>query len=275
MNTNQHLELIERLDLQAEHHRVEHDGRKVSWRGFGAGTPIVLLHGGHGSWLHWAKNIEALAASHRVLVPDMPGFGESDTWPPEAGFAGFIDTIKQTLDKLTGAGTEIGLAGFSFGAVVASQLALQRSDVRRIALLGPAGHGERRRRTTGLVNWRAAEDHETMMADLARNLSTLMLHGPVDPLALEIHRHSCVHTRFRSKAAARTRLLATTLKQLDLPLLMLWGEDDPTGVPEELGPLLADARSERQWEIIRGAGHWVQFEAADAVNSRLLEWFQD
>jgi pimeloyl-ACP methyl ester carboxylesterase len=275
MNTDMHLELIERLELAAERYQVEHDGHKVSWRGFGSGTPVVLLHGGHGSWLHWARNIEALAKAHRVLVPDMPGYGESDTAPAESGFEGFIDAIRQTLDKLIGAGTEFGLAGFSFGAIVASQLALQRSGVRRLALLGPAGHGERRRRTAGLVNWRAAETQDTMMEDLAQNLSILMLHGPVDPLALEIHRYSCVHTRFRSKTAARTRMLSTTLKHLDLPMLMLWGEHDPTGVPEEVGPILASDRPERQWDILRGAGHWVQYEAADTVNPRLLNWFRD
>ena len=52
------------------------------WRAWGAGPPLVLLHGASGSWTHWIRNVLPLAAHHRVLAPDMPGYGESDA-PPE------------------------------------------------------------------------------------------------------------------------------------------------------------------------------------------------
>src|SRR4051812_49095692 len=42
-----------------------------------AGSPLLLVHGGHGGWMHWRTNLVALASSHRVLAPDMPGFGAS------------------------------------------------------------------------------------------------------------------------------------------------------------------------------------------------------
>ena len=32
---------------------VDTNGVKVSWRSWGKGTPLVLLHGGYGSWRHW------------------------------------------------------------------------------------------------------------------------------------------------------------------------------------------------------------------------------
>jgi hypothetical protein len=60
------------------------------WHTWGQATrrpelaPLVLLHGGSGSWMHWLRNIPALAASGRwVLVPDLPGFGDSAA-PPQA-----------------------------------------------------------------------------------------------------------------------------------------------------------------------------------------------
>lgn len=101
-----------------------------------------------------------------------------------------------------------------------------------------------------------------------------MLHGPIDPLALEIHRHSCVHTRYRSKQTSRSPVLPAVLEQLHLPILMVWGEHDATGVPQEIGPQYQDARPERHWKIIRGVGHWVQYEAADVANDLLLDWFK-
>jgi pimeloyl-ACP methyl ester carboxylesterase len=43
----------------------------------GAGRPLVLVHGGHGSWLHWVRNIEALSAKRTLWIPDLPGYGDS------------------------------------------------------------------------------------------------------------------------------------------------------------------------------------------------------
>ena len=53
-------------------------GGRTVWRVWGSGPAIVLLHGGHGSWTHWLANIPALAEGHTLLVPDMPGYGDSD-----------------------------------------------------------------------------------------------------------------------------------------------------------------------------------------------------
>src|SRR3546814_12050761 len=55
----------------------------MSWRLWGpdvpsGNAPLLLLHGSHGGWMHWLRNIQALARERCVIVPDMPGFGESD-----------------------------------------------------------------------------------------------------------------------------------------------------------------------------------------------------
>ena len=66
------------------------DGQAV-WHAWGspdsALPPVVLFHGGSGSWTHWVRNVQALAASGRyVLAVDLPGFGES-ALPPTGGDA--------------------------------------------------------------------------------------------------------------------------------------------------------------------------------------------
>ena len=264
-------DLITSLERAGKRHIVEHRGRATVWREFGTGAPLVLLHGGHGSWMHWIRNIEALAASRRVLVPDLPGYGESDALPPDSGFNDLVDTVAAAIDTLLGAGTAFDLAGFSFGGVIAGRVALLRPAVRRLALLGAVGHGRRRRQGGAMLAWQGMGEGR-MLAHLRHNLGVLMLHGAVDSLALEIHRYSCIHTRYQSKRTSLSPILSDTLQGLELPVLMLWGEHDPTGDPEEVGALWQGHRAERTYDILKGAGHWVQYEAALQVNARLLAW---
>jgi pimeloyl-ACP methyl ester carboxylesterase len=234
---------------------------------------LILLHGGHGSWLHWIRNIEALSASHRVLVPDMPGYGDSGNLPAGSAFLCLVDELATSIDQLLGTGASFDLAGFSFGGIVAGSVALRQKGVRRLALLGAVGHGQRRRQSTPMRGWRGARDELTMLANLRHNLGILMLHGPIDPLALEIHRQSCVRTRYRNKSTSRTPILSQALEQLDIPVLTLWGEHDPTAYPDEVGSLWKDGRADRTYAVIPSSGHWVQYEAANEVNRRLLDWF--
>ena len=273
MKTDNALDLIGHLERTGKRHLIEHDDGVVCWHEFGTGRPLVLLHGGHGSWLHWARNIDVLAASHRVLVPDLPGYGESGDVPGDGELSRLVDAMAISIEKLLGAGTEYDLVGFSFGSVVAGRVARQQPGVRKLALLGAVGHGMRRRESGPMLRWQDIEDEEAMLANLRHNLGVLMLHGPIDPLALEIHRRSCMHTRYHSKRTSHSPMLSDELQDLAMPVLVLWGEHDPTGYPDEVGPLWQGMRAERTYHVVSGAGHWVQYEAADEVNRYLLDWF--
>ncbi|MBU2287941.1 MAG: alpha/beta fold hydrolase, partial [Gammaproteobacteria bacterium] len=198
---------IARIDALSVHHDVSHGDLRVRWRRFGdaAAPPLVLLHGGHGSWMHWLRNIEALSAQHAVWLPDLPGFNESDTPPPPRDGQGMLDPALDifvgTLDQVIGAGTQIDLGGFSFGGLFAAQVAARRDGVRRLALLGSGGHDTMRPMEVEMINWRSAKDRDEESAALLHNLGALMLHDPasMDALAFEIHDVSCHGTRFRSK----------------------------------------------------------------------------
>jgi len=65
--------------LQASKRRVELAGVSTALLEAGDGPPLVLLHGGiECGGAYWAPVIERLAESHRVVVPDVPGLGESE-----------------------------------------------------------------------------------------------------------------------------------------------------------------------------------------------------
>ena len=268
---------IARLASQAHLEAIAVTAGSVAWRCWGEGPPLVLLHGGHGSWLHWLRNIEALALEHRVCVPDMPGYGDS-TKPLDATLEALLDSLQTSLDALLGPRTPIGLAGFSFGGLVASHLALRRSQVDRLALLGTAGHGSPRRQRSELKNWRLPHgqgDADGLRAVMHHNLLGLMLHDEahIDETAMHIHTVSCIRTRFHSRTLSQSADLRLALDRLNQPVLLLWGEHDVTATPKALVAPLTDSQQQRCVEILPGVGHWVAYEAAEHVNARLQAFF--
>ncbi|GAA4321368.1 alpha/beta fold hydrolase [Pigmentiphaga soli] len=254
---------------------VPYDGGTVRWYGAGQGSPLVLFHGGHGRWLHWIRNVDALAASHRVWVPDLPAFGASSTLPPPESLPQLVQAAIATLDQLVGADTEIGLTGFSFGGVAAANVALQRGGVSRLALLGSGGHGTPRRQQLPMLSWRDAAGEADMLSKLHNNLRSLMLHdeAAIDAQALAIHRDACLNTRFRSKGLSQGGSAKAVVAQLRMPMLLLWGEHDVTAEPAVAIAAMGAGRPERRGEVIAGAGHWAQYERAEAVNRALLAFF--
>lgn len=270
-------ELIERMvDLCAVRDTTVNSCR-IRWRVLGSGQPLMLLHGGHGSWMHWIRNIESLASDFMVLVPDMPDFNESSDLGSYEGRD--LDTLARALrDGLHALiGTQsVHLVGFSFGGLVAARMAVDMPDLKSLVLLGPAGHGFARRQSEALVDWRKQQSTEARQAALRQNLASFMLYhsASLNALALEVHEQSCLLTRFRSKAISRAGALPGLLEALSVQMLMVWGEHDVTAQPEEVAEALKQDRAERDWCLVSTAGHWVQFERADEVNRLLRCWLK-
>lgn len=239
-------------------------GHHVVWRRVGSGPPLVLLHGGHGSWLHWARVIPELSSSFSLWMPDMPGYGET-TLTPSGGLTELVAQLRQGLDALLGAHTPILLGGFSFGGLVSAQLAARRDHVERLVLIGPAGHGGRRRQTVSPMPWRELDpdaDPVGWAERMRHNLLAQMLHSEaaVDGLAMEIQWRSCVSTRFRSKPFSRSGALTPALDVYSGATLELWAEHDVTATPLEMVDRAVPGGAPRQRLVVGGAGHWLMHE---------------
>lgn len=270
---------LQELERTSRQHDVTVAGCRVRWRSWGQGEPLVLLHGGHGNWAHWYRNIGELARHHALWLPDMPGFGDSGPIPGASHdpqhLNALVDILSASLDELLGPGAAIDLAGFSFGGLVAGSLAVRHPGVRRLALLGTAGHGGPRRTALQLVNWRLA-DRTARRQALRHNLAELMLHDParIDALALEIHEQASQATRFRSKDFSQQMDLKDILAGFEPPVMLVWGEHDAIALPDLVAQRLIDGHAQRNFRVIPGAGHWVQFEAPEPTQQILLEWFK-
>lgn len=268
--------LQERLERTAQTQRGAFATGQMTWRRFGDGSPLVLLHGGHGSWWHWARNIESLARMYTVWLPDLPGYGDSDL-PAGAALDDLVDATIESLGHLIGSGAPIRLAGFSFGALVAARLAERRGRVLALALFGPGGHGGPRRPRGELRAWRGLAPHSMEWdAVMRHNLLMHMLHQPaaIDALALRIHGDACLGTRFHSRTISRAGGLAASLDRCPGPLLLVWGEHDVTLDPATVARTFGEGRPGCRRYTVPGAGHWVQYESAAAVNELFAGWLE-
>jgi pimeloyl-ACP methyl ester carboxylesterase len=271
------VERIAALDRRAEHRRVAFaPNATMAWRRFGVGPPLVLVHGGHGSWLHWVRNIEALSRGHALWVPDLPGYGDSDALAPGDRLDAHVGALMGSLDELLGPGAAIDLAGFSFGGLVAAATAARRGAIRRLALIGTAGHGGPRRLTQSLRKWRTLDDAGRSAA-FRHNLAALMVHDApaIDALALAAYEASCRATRFHSRTLSLDASIASLLADFASPVLFAWGEHDVTTTPSVVAAELTRDRPQRRAVIVEGAGHWVQYERSSALDALLSDWFAE
>ncbi len=116
-------------------------GTRLFYLQAGTGTPVVLLHGFAASGAQWKEIIGGLRARHRVITPDLPGYGGSQT-PPSAGAALRAPDLTSTLNALARLIDDIGepvhLVGHGFGAAVAASFAMAfPGRVASVALIEP------------------------------------------------------------------------------------------------------------------------------------------
>jgi pimeloyl-ACP methyl ester carboxylesterase len=246
------------------------DGRMV-WRvwGQGARPPLVLLHGGHGSWRHWVHTIPAFAVDRRVVAPDLPGLGESATPGLESTPPAIAAILRDGLASVLPAGARYDLAGFSFGGMIAGNLAAIDPD--RLTVVAPGGLGGFRSMVTleKVISLNGA----ARLAAHRVNLERLMFADAtrIDALALAIQDWNTRLGRIKSRPMSRTDALLTALARVQAPLHAIYGEFDALSYPHmhEREERLRSARPDLNFHIIPGAGHWVAYEAAAAFNTLL------
>jgi pimeloyl-ACP methyl ester carboxylesterase len=246
----------------------------VVWRRWGAGPPLLLLHGGHGAWTHWIRNIPFLARTRCVAVPDMPGYGDSALPPDPRDPASLAHALANGLDEVFPGGEPIAVVGFSFGGIIAGHLARLRPDrAGRLVLVGAGGLGLPRPALPLLKSWRRVETEAERVEVHRANLQILMLRDPasVDALALHLQAQNTARTYIDSPAISKTDTLHRCLHDLRIPLAGIWGEADATTGEflDTRRELLRSFDSDAEFVVIPGAGHWAQYEAPAAFNAAL------
>jgi len=272
---NPSFELLHRLDTAAVQSRSPCGAGDMIWRQWGAGPPLVLLHGGYGSWTHWLRNIEPLAERYRVIAADLPGLGDSADAPHPVTPDGLAEIIARGIDLLLGPGERFDLAGFSFGAMLGSHIAASRGGrLRSMTLVGSASMGLKRAPMQEMRPPRRHMSRAEISALQRGNLGILMFadQDRIDDLAVHLQCENVARARVKSRIFAPQNLLGPVLPRIKAPLGGIWGGRDITAYPwvEDRRDMLRSFQPDAFFAIIPSAGHWVMYEATEAFNAALI-----
>jgi pimeloyl-ACP methyl ester carboxylesterase len=256
--------------------------------------PILFVHGlGSSGYIEWRFNLPYFARSHRVLAPDLPGFGRTDK-PRGAryGVPYFARTLQGYLDAV-GVGSAV-VVGTSMGGRVALELALEfGSRVSKLVLVNSLGLGrpqiqffyplmmlprvgeaamrvarEAMSRVPPAMIRRFAARYAGVSSDLERTMDDAYLADLREMFLAEGYPEAYLATvRSMARPAALLGMhdLSGRLGELTMPVMFVWGADDP------LFPLTHATRAHSRLPgsrlaVIEGAGHTPQAERPDEFN---------
>lgn len=238
-----------------------------------APRPLVLLHGGSGSWTHWVRNVEALSAQRSVWAIDLPGFGDSELPPDVRDVDQMFTYVVEGMQQLLG-DQAVDLMGFSFGGMTAGYIAAHHpAMVHQLMLVGiPAlGLFGEPKPLRGLREDMTAAERDEV---LRYNLLQMMLHHPdsIDDETLRMQDANVSRDRMRRRRIARSDVLLHLQKGWTCPVHTFWGEFDALypGRLDQVKAALGNCRLE-SFHIIPDAGHWVMYERAAEFNYLVLK----
>jgi len=284
------------LDVDWSRHlrTLEVDGRRVNVLDAGRGDPIVFVHGHSACWQHWLEQLPEFMASHRVIAPDLPGFGRSQMPAEAVSMQGYARALDDVLDQL---GVDAAcVVGNSMGGFVATELALTSPQrVERLVLVAAAGLSthyiglptELIRHPGGVALGRVLFGMGGVPDALARTLasrrrgrqlalgwvttSSKSLHPA---LVLELIRGAGRPAAARAAVALASYDFRDRVPEVACPTLIVWGARDrlvPVACADDYERAIPGARK----VIYDRAGHLPMLEEPERFNADLRAFLEE
>ena len=251
---------------------------------------IVLLHDLPGGGFTWEPTLLALAGTGRAVYAfDMLAYGQSShPWPSDTSIWGHADCLLYAFERMRL--SEIVLVGLGLGGGVAQVLAtrLFESGVARLALVDSYAYEYAFAPNWPFPEMAAHQDpeapHHAQLEEVLSDLRTTFPNGSAHPEALtperleryvnewngEVGKH-LLFQHVRLMVPSYQNAPASDLRQLRIPVMIVWGERDSV-TPIALGERLAREIPAARFERIAGAGHLVVDDAPDVVGRLLADF---
>lgn len=260
---------------------IDAGGILTSYLEAGDGDPVVMLHGsgpGVSAMANWQHNIGALSQQHRVLAPDIVGFGTTER-PDDIVYSlrTWTDHVWAFLDAHDIEKTAI--VGNSLGGRIALQMATDRPDrITKMVLMGAPGVGMTP--TEGLAALRAYQPSQDAMRDLLRNyfavdpamitddLVAIRYEASVADGAYEAYRAMFFDPRH---AGSELGITAEQARAIDTPVLLVHGREDKV-VPMQVSVTMLGLLPHADLHVFSACGHWTQIERADEFSALVADY---
>ncbi|HEY7074944.1 MAG TPA: alpha/beta hydrolase [Solirubrobacteraceae bacterium] len=247
--------------------------------------PLLFIHGLAGLWQDWLLNIPAFMDTHRVVVPDLPGFGRSPMPAEKITINGYAKTV----DALCGAlGIDCPVVvGNSLGGFVAAELAIAfPTRVEKLVLVSAVGlsieYTQREpllalARAWAMAATRAGARSEAMIRRprLRRAALQSVVRYPEKlsyPLTWELVQGAGKPGFMPAMEALTDYSFRDKLPQIEVPTLIVWGRNDmlvPVDDADEFKRLIG---SNARREIFEDTGHVPMLERPSRFNELLREF---
>ena len=281
------LQMATALIQQAQIRDARVEGVNVRYAIAGEGPPVLLVHGLASSMITWYCNMAALAnAGYTAIAVDLPGYGDSGLadhlgYSPENA-AHFLANLADEL----GIG-QFSVVGNSAGGLIAGLTALEYPHrVEKLALVASAGLGCRLSWPLRLISVPVLGEliYKPHMISKTAVVKRIFFRPPaiLDDILPEMLRVRClphapqvmlqsVRSGVNLLGLRRKHNILHRLRDLPIPLLAIWGEDDQVIPPvkaEEVRRALPDSTV----HVLPECGHWPHMEKPDEFNRILADF---
>lgn len=260
---------------------VELNGARIVYSDGGSGEPLVLLHGLGASRSTFDMVASRLVRRYRVLIPDLPGFGESGL-APDGDYG--IDAQVAWVERFV---TRLGLESFHLGGnsmggwIAAAYAAKYPQKVQSLWLLAAAGTEEMLE--TEAVKVRRQEGRYLLLsrsiAEFDQVMERIFYRAPPLPLALRWAGARLSASKFDLHSQIFDQLLdrgedyrlEPHLPRITAPTLLVWGAHDsvvPLSVMDRFAALVPRAKP----VVMEEVGHVPQMEAPMRVVADYLRF---
>jgi pimeloyl-ACP methyl ester carboxylesterase len=264
--------------LAIEERRVDVAGVPTAVLEAGDGPPLVLLHGGiECGGVYWAPIVSRLAQHHRVVIPDVPGLGESA--PVARLDADAFDGWLAALLRLTCEGEPLLVAHSLLGSLAARFAVANGDRLRRLVVYGAPGIGHYRVPLSllvalirsGLRPSRRSQERflpwPFLDPDRTRRRDPEWFEAFVTYMVSRARVQHVKRTMRQLVKAGTTQIADDELRQIEIPTALLWGRHDrmtPLRIAEE-----ASTRLGWPLHVVDDAGHVPHIEQPEAFLASL------
>lgn len=238
----------------------------VNYSRQGKGRQLLVLHGWGDSSASWQKFVNSLAKNYDVIVPDLPGFGGSQSPPVVWGLNEYAQTMAAFIQKL-GLKPYAILGHSNGGAIAIRGLAGQLFTADKLVLLASAGiRGEYKGRNKALRL--VTKTGKLLSAPLPKTTKRKLRAKVYKTVGSDMLVAEHLQETFKKVVSDDARADAA---KLNLPTLLMYGDQDEQ-TPLRYGRIYHELIDGSTLEILTGADHFLQLNAEPKV-LRLTEEF--